>query len=153
MLQPAAGKLMRHPIAQPGQTHHVEQCVTSTAALGCTKLADAQAKSDVALDRHVAEQRVVLKDIPDAALLGRERSDVMPIDQHAPSIGRRQPGDQAQDCTFTASTRPEQDEELTILPAWINSLISTVLPAPAPPNSPAFPPCSNGAGTFSASST
>ena len=50
-----------------------------------------EAERDVLLDRHVREERVVLKHHAEAAPLGRQPRDVLPVEFHPAFVGRSYP--------------------------------------------------------------
>src|SRR5205807_3536397 len=65
----AAGQLARKLVGEPTQTDKVENFAYALSLLRARKRAHAQRKGDVALDRHVWEQRVALEDDTDVALI------------------------------------------------------------------------------------
>ena len=74
---------------------------------------------DVLLDRHVREQRVVLEDEPDAAMLGRERDAGRGVEQHLavehdpPALRPDESRDRAQHGRLPRPGRADQREGLT----------------------------------------
>jgi hypothetical protein len=71
-----------------------------------------EAEGDVARDRHVRKQRVVLKHRMHIAAMGRQMGDVLAAENDASVIGRFESGDHSQERRFPASGRPEQRQEL-----------------------------------------
>jgi hypothetical protein len=75
--------------------------------------ADAKTERDIFEHTHVAEQRVVLKDKPDAPLAHLPMGGVLAIKQHRAFVRRFEAGDDAQQSRFAATRRPEERDELT----------------------------------------
>ena len=87
-----------------------EQLVGAPAALGARQAA--QAVGDVLPDLHVAEQRVVLKDVAAAAQLGRDVAPARRVEphlvapRHPPARGPQQPGGDPQQRALARARRP-----------------------------------------------
>ena len=101
----AARELALVAVAEPAQADEVEQLFAPLAALGLLDAADAQAELDVPRHRHVPEDRVVLEDEPDVALLRREVRDVAAGDADRSLVRQHEAGDQAQDRALAAAAR------------------------------------------------
>ena len=108
----AARELRRVTAGVAGKLDQLEQLVDPCFDLGLGKLPHLQAERDVLADRHVAEQRVVLEDEPDAPLLHRQLRRVLAGQLDAAGVGRLQPGDDPQDRALARSRRPQQGDEL-----------------------------------------
>jgi hypothetical protein len=78
-------------------------------------------EGDVALDAQVREQRALLKDHPDAALLGlhqQSRSHHGATgDGHAAPIGNLEAGDDAQESRLARAARPQQRHQVAVVHA------------------------------------
>ena len=72
---------------------------------------DLQAEGDVLEHRHVAEERVVLKDKAHAAFAGGLVGDVLAIEKHRAGVGKFQSRDDAQQRGFPGARRPEQGHQ------------------------------------------
>src|SRR5205809_168631 len=62
--------------------------------------ANLQAIGDILFDRHARKQRVRLKDHSDAALTGRQISDVLIVQDYVTAVRLFQAGDDSEDCGF-----------------------------------------------------
>ena len=112
----AARKLVRIALFQPGKLDEVEQFRGAPADFACGGPRRArphlQAKADIVGDRHVAEQRVVLEDEADIALLHALLRRVVVAEEDG-ALGRPlQPGDQPQQRRLAGAGRPEQRDQL-----------------------------------------
>ena len=74
-----------------------------------------QAKGDVAQDRHVAEQGVILEDEADIAPAHGHGADLGAADKKAAAFGRLQPRDQAQDGGLAAPAGAEQGRQFAFV--------------------------------------
>jgi len=110
----AARELVRHPRLETDEPDHVEQLVAPAPPLGRLHFSDRERKLDILGDRHVAEERVMLKDEPHTALLRRKTGDVPPVEEYAPLVHIEKPGDHPKNGALPASARTEQDEELAV---------------------------------------
>ena len=73
-----------------------------------------QAKGDVLQDRHVREERILLKDSVHRPLVGGQVLDLLAI-EHDLALGHRlETGDHAQQGGLAAARGPEQGEELVV---------------------------------------
>ena len=73
---------------------------------------DPQSERDVLEHGHMAEQGIVLKHEPDPPLANLAVCRILALEQHAPAIGRLEPGDDAQQRRLAAAGWPEQRHEL-----------------------------------------
>ena len=88
------------------------QCVRESARnLVARDALHAQAEADIACHAHVREQRVVLKDHAEAALLGRQRIDSELVELNRSARQRQQSGDAIERRRFAASGRTEERDE------------------------------------------
>ena len=110
----SAGELVGVAVAQSSEADEVEQLLALAAPLGSRHAPDPQAKGDVLRRGHVLEDRVVLEDETDAALLGGKIRHVRPLQLDAPSVRGGQAGDHAQDRALAAAARAQEDGELPV---------------------------------------
>src|SRR5947209_4927887 len=110
----AAGEMNRASAAEVGKTHHPQRLRDPLALLGLRYPLDPQPVCDVLSDRHVREQRVVLKDRIDVALIGGASCHVEAIELERARVRPLEAGDQSQRGRLARSRGPEQREEL----AW-----------------------------------
>ena len=108
----AARELALEPIAEPAQPDEIEKLLAPFAALGLPDAADVQPELDVSRHRHVAEDRIILKDEAHVALLRREVRDVAAGDPDRSLVRHHESGDQAQQRALAAAGGPEQHEQL-----------------------------------------
>ena len=85
----AARQLARQPFVVAVERDELQQLGAPLAPLRAAHAARAQRELDVVRHGHVAEQRVVLKDEADLALLRAEARDVAPVQHDAAVIDRR----------------------------------------------------------------
>ncbi len=71
-------------------------------------------EGDVVVDRHVREEGVLLEDHVDRPSVGRDRRDVVPLQDDTPHVGLLEAGDHAQRRRLAAAARAEQREELPL---------------------------------------
>jgi hypothetical protein len=96
------------------QVHELERLGGTAPALVLADLALLEAVGDVVQHRHVREQRVLLEDRVDVALVRRDADGGAPVDLDL-ALGRLlEAGDQAQRGGPAAARRPEQGEELAV---------------------------------------
>ena len=109
----APGELRRAAVGELAEADDVEHLERPAAHLVGGDLLGPQTEGDVVVHRHVREQRVLLEDGVDVALVGWDGGDVDTLEQHA--AGRRafEPGDHLQQRGLAAAGRAEQREELT----------------------------------------
>src|SRR5206468_11092289 len=69
---------------------------------------DLETKRNIFVDGHVTEQRVILKNEPDAPLLDFEPGRVAIVEKHTSRLGKIQTGDDAQQGRFTRAGRPKK---------------------------------------------
>ena len=108
----AARELMRVAVGDPVELHELEQLgdLGANGALARPRRLGPhpQAEGHVFEDRHVAEQRVVLKDEAHAAFARRHVGRVLPVEQHRAAVGLLQPRDDAQQRGLARARRPQQ---------------------------------------------
>src|SRR5690606_15739215 len=80
----AAGQLSRHPVGEIRQLHQLENAVGAREDLAPRYTAHFQRKSDVVTHRHMREERIVLEDYAEIALLWRRVREVTPGDDDVP---------------------------------------------------------------------
>ena len=73
-----------------------------------------QAERHVVVDRHVREERVLLEDHVDPAIVGLDVGDVLSVQADAARIRGLEPGDHPQGRGLATPRRAEEREELTI---------------------------------------
>src|SRR4030095_15257954 len=110
----AARELIGIPAAQARHPDQIQQLIPSLDALSRCRLPDLQAKLDVLRHAHVPEDGIVLKNKTSAALLGREASDIPPVQQNAAAIRWREPGDEPEDSAFAAPAGPQENKTPTV---------------------------------------
>ena len=108
----AAGKLRGISGGVAAQLDQVQQGVDPLADLGLRDLPHLQAERDVLSNRHVAEERVMLEDEPDASMLNRHGRRIFAGQLDRARLGRFQAGDDPQDRALAGTGRPEQSDEL-----------------------------------------
>ena len=95
-----------------GRRTTFEDLLDAALALAARNALDAQAVADVLGDGHVREERVVLEDGVDVALVGRAVRDVGAAELDSSFVGALEAGDQPQRRRLARSGRAEQREEL-----------------------------------------
>ncbi len=108
----AAGEFLRHARAEAAEADQVERAVHSIARCRAAHAAHVESEGNVALDRQMGEQRVVLKHQADVAGVRGAGGDVLTAEGDAAGGGRHQAGDDAQDGGLAAAGRSEQGNEL-----------------------------------------
>ncbi|MCY1177578.1 hypothetical protein D9M73_178920 [compost metagenome] len=111
---------MRIAPAQVAQLDQLQGLGDSPARLFGGHLLHAQAEGDVLLHGHVGEQRVALEHHADAALLRRQRHQVLPVQQDLPAVHFGQAGDAAQQGGLAAAGRAQQGDEFTLADFAVN---------------------------------
>ncbi len=108
----SAGQFVRVTVTEAGQADEAE-CVPGTLRPARSP----QPVADVARDRHVWEERVVLEDHAHPASLGRHenprRGDRVPGEHDAPGVGPLEARQQSQEGGLPAPRRAEEGEDLT----------------------------------------
>ncbi len=92
--------------------HHVERLAHPSRGLGLVDALLPQAVGDVLGHRHVREERVVLEDRVDVALVGSDALHVLARDPDVALVGLLEPGQHAQGRRLAAPARTEQRQEL-----------------------------------------
>jgi len=112
-----AGQLMRVALARGGQSDHLEQFADPIRTLRGRQCA--QAEGDVAGDRKVGKQGVVLEHHADLTLLGRGLlawpGDLHPVEQDRSASDRFEPGDATKHRRLAAAARTQQTANLPAL--------------------------------------
>ena len=101
-------------VAEAAEADRLEHLGGALAALGPADALHLQAVLDVLLHGEVREQRVVLEDGVDVAVVGRRARDVLSAEQHRTARRQFEPGDHAQHGGLARPRRPEQREELAL---------------------------------------
>jgi hypothetical protein len=109
-----SGELPRVTAAISREPNQLEQLLAALATVPGRVLRDAKGELDVVCDRHLAEERVVLEDEPDSAILRRDAGDVTPVNEHATVVDLGQSSDHAKKRALAAAARAEQHEELAV---------------------------------------
>ena len=103
----AAGELVRVGLGAAAQPDEVERLADALAARG--------AEADVGRDVEVREQRALLEDHPDPALLGLDpvavRGDGAPADPHAAGVGALEARDHPQQRRLAGAAGAEQRDD------------------------------------------
>ena len=107
-----AGQLRRLPTGEVREAHDLEELVDTLRDLGPRRPATARAERHVVEHAHVREQRVVLEDGVDVALVGRDPRDVRALEADPSRRGLLEPGDHPQRRRLAAPRRAEHREEL-----------------------------------------
>ena len=108
----AAGQLDRPALADVGEPHHRQRVGGAPAALALAHALDAQPVGDVLGDAHVREQRVVLKDGVERALVRRAVGHVDAVQLDRARVGELEAGDHSQRRRLARARRSEHREEL-----------------------------------------
>src|SRR3989454_2286711 len=111
----AAGQLARMLIGEPAQPDKVEDLVHALRLLRARKRAHAQRKGDVALDRHVGKQGVVLEDDADVALVWLAARQILAAELDDAAAGLLEARDHHQRRRLPRAARAEQGEELALV--------------------------------------
>ena len=107
----AARHLPRPASLVARQADHRQRLADAAVLLGLADLGLAQAVPDVPGDVHVREERVVLEDRVDVALVGRDAGDRLAVEEDL-ALGRLfEPGDHPQRRRLAAARRPEEAVE------------------------------------------
>ncbi len=109
-----ARELARQSLVVALERHELQQLGAPSAPLRPADATRAQRELDVVGHGHVAEQRVVLKDDADLALLRAEARDVAAMQHDAAVIDRREARDRAQQRALAAARGSEQNEQLAV---------------------------------------
>ena len=107
-----AGQLVRPAVLVPGQFHELERLADPGPGLGLGNALAAQPEPDVVADVEMGEQRVVLEDHVDRALVGGVARHVPAAKLDAAPGRRLEPADHPQRRGLAAAARAEQREEL-----------------------------------------
>ena len=110
----ATGQLRGLALGEVGQAHGLEEFVDPLADRVLVLLGRPRTVGHVVAHRHVGEQRVMLEDRVDVALVGRRLGHVGAFEPDGPLGGRLEPGDHPQRGGLAAPGRPEHREELAL---------------------------------------
>ena len=108
----AARQLARQALAEAAELDDVEEARDAGLDLGPAHAAGAQAVSHVFHHGHVREERVVLEDDADVALVGRQMIDRRAVDPHASGGLANEARDHAQKGGLAAARRSQQGHDL-----------------------------------------
>src|SRR5260370_12058830 len=111
----AAGQLVRSPLAEPGEAHHLERSLDSLLACLPRDTLDSPPVADVLGDRHVREERVVLEHgvgVPD---VWRNGGDVAAAELDPAGVRALETGEQPQQHRFARARRSEHAEKLIVV--------------------------------------
>ena len=113
----AAGKLCRITIRQMSKLHHLQQFChfrfDRRRIRAFTPWQHRQAKSDIVKHRHMAKQRVMLEHETDFTVPRVQTAHVGTVKANMPTGLMLQPGDNAQQRSFSGTGRPKQRDHLT----------------------------------------
>jgi hypothetical protein len=109
-----ARELLRAAPGHPGEADGREHLRDPAAHLAATQALALQAVGDVALDRHVREQRVRLEHQVHRTLVRRQPEQVLVTEQDRPGVGVLEAGDRSEQRGLSAPRRAEQREELVL---------------------------------------
>ena len=110
----STGELVRHPVLQLVDLHETQEFERLGLDLVPRILPVLQAERDVALDRQVREDRIVLEHHADVALAGVDEIDPVVVEEEIPSLDRVESGDHAQQRRLSASGGAEEREEFAL---------------------------------------
>ncbi len=113
---------MRIALRQIAQLHQRQHLLHPLADLPGRQLLHFQAEGHVAFHRHIGKQRIALEHHADAALLRRQRHQILALQQNVPAVDRSQAGQAAQQRRFAAAARPQQGDELPLFGGEIDIL-------------------------------
>ena len=112
----AAGEHRGRCLSRPGQLHQLERLARPRVALGLADAALLQPVGDVVQHRHVREQRVLLEDGVDVALVRRGADRVDAADQDLALVGLLEAGDHPQRRGLAAArTGPSSERNSPLL--------------------------------------
>ena len=110
----AAGQLRRHTRLLARQLHHAQRRVDARADFRAGDTAHFEAERDVAEDRQMGKQRVLLEDEVDRPEIGRDIQHRPPVDQNIALIGMLETGDESQRRGLAGSAGTEDGKELAV---------------------------------------
>ena len=102
---------------KPVQPHVLERLADLARDFRRRVVRHLQRERDIALDRHVREQRVALEHHAHRAPLRRAVGEILAVEQDATAVGHVEAGDHAQQRGLAATRRTEKGEELAGLDA------------------------------------
>src|SRR5690606_23496197 len=111
----SAGQLVGPTVGQRLHIDEVERPLDPLLGDVLRLFAHLQRKREVLANRHVREQRVILEDHADVALIGRRVCDVDAVDDDPAGRRAGESGQHHQRCRLSRPGRAEQGEELTRL--------------------------------------
>ncbi len=106
-----AGQLVRIAPVEADEPNVLERGLDARLPLAGRRAGHLQRKRDVALDRHVREQRVALEHRAHRARFGRAAGEVLAVEQDAARVGKVEARDHPQQRRLAAAGRTEQREE------------------------------------------
>ena len=110
-----AGELRRPALTQRFELHQLEHLARQSLALVARDTAHARTVRDVLQHGHVREQRVVLEDRVDVAVVGRHVGHIRAVEQHLATIGWSKPATRRRQVVLPEPDGPEHGEELARL--------------------------------------
>jgi hypothetical protein len=111
----AARQLIRHARGKVSELYEVERFLHAPVPFRLRHAFDLETVGDVVGDRHMRKDGIGLEHHVHRALVGRDVSHVLAVDQD-PALGRHlEAGQHAQQCRLAAARWPEQGEELSRL--------------------------------------
>ena len=111
-----AGELRGVAVGEKVELHEFEQLMHASLDLGLRRTfaprQHAQPEGDIFEHRHVAKQRVVLKDETDLALADADLARVLAVEQHLAGVRRLQAGDYPEQRGLARARQPQQRDQL-----------------------------------------
>src|SRR5438552_1015213 len=104
---------MRKALFQSLQAEQLEQLLDTGLDRGRFPFFDRQPESDVVKHRHVAEERIVLENESNIALLDFDIVDPLAANKNVPGARRFQPGNQPQDGGLAAAAGTQQRQQFS----------------------------------------
>ena len=117
-----AGKRVHMALFVPLQVHQLQHLPDFFGNLLLRQLLQLQTEGDVVVHVQVREERVFLEDRVDAALVGRQRGNILPAEEHLPLRGRLESADDAQRRRLAAARRPKQRNEFLLADVKVDIL-------------------------------
>ena len=111
----ATGEFAGIALGVLAQMHQAQGLLDAAGEFSARHLAHAQAEGDVVAHRHVREQRIALKDHPEAAAGRLGVGDVLAVEQDAPAADLDEAGDHLQGGGLAAAGGAEQGDEFAAL--------------------------------------
>ena len=118
----ATRKRVHMALFVPLQVHQLQHLPDFFGNLLLRQLLQLQSEGDVVVHVQVREERVFLEDRVDAALVGRQRGNILPAEEHLPLRRRLESADDAQRRRLAAARRPKQGNEFLLADVKVDIL-------------------------------